>query len=177
MDSRLLIFRLPDEDWTPLCLNPGVAFVLVWWSGAASTMKVWVLWQLLTVILRHTIILKSLFGLLLHVISQMTIMCFKMIHRTCVMKEYMEETDIHGMEWPSQSPDLNVIENVWHKIKHELQKHVQNITSSQLVENCYSQHMDWHTTSFWSYDVCMQISSISVIKTTERKAAMWLVNL
>jgi hypothetical protein len=31
----------------------------------------------------------------------------------------------------------------------------------------------------WSarYDVCMQISSISVIKTTERKSAMWLVNL
>jgi len=26
-------------------------------------------------------------------------------------------------------------------------------------------------------DVCMQISSISVIKTTERKDAMWLVNL
>ena len=31
--------------------------------------------------------------------------------------------------------------------------------------------------TFWSYDVCMQISSISVIKTTERTAAMWLVNL
>jgi hypothetical protein len=31
--------------------------------------------------------------------------------------------------------------------------------------------------AFWSYDVCMQISSISVIKTAERKAAMWLVNL
>jgi hypothetical protein len=28
-----------------------------------------------------------------------------------------------------------------------------------------------------TYDVCMQISSISVIKTTEWKAAMWLVNL
>jgi hypothetical protein len=27
------------------------------------------------------------------------------------------------------------------------------------------------------YDICMQISSISVIKTTERKADMWLVNL
>ena len=38
------------------------------------------------------------------------------------------------MEWPAQNTDLNIIENVWHKIKHELQKHVQNITSRQLLE-------------------------------------------
>jgi hypothetical protein len=56
------------------------------------------------------------------------------VHRACVVKEYMEEADLHGMEWPSQSPDLNIIENVWHKIKHELQKNVQNITSRQLLE-------------------------------------------
>ena len=47
------------------------------------------------------------------------------------VKGYIEEIDLHGMEWPAQSPDLNIIENVWHKIKHELQKHVQNITSCQ----------------------------------------------
>ena len=29
----------------------------------------------------------------------------------------------------------------------------------------------------FDHDVCMQISSISMIKTTARKAAMWLVNL
>ena len=46
------------------------------------------------------------------------------VHGACVVKEYMEETNLHGMEWPAQSPDINIIENVWHNIKHELQKHV-----------------------------------------------------
>jgi hypothetical protein len=52
----------------------------------------------------------------------------------------MEDTDLHGIKWPSNSPDPNIIENAWHKIKKELQKQVQNITS--VVGNCYSQHMD-----------------------------------
>ena len=56
------------------------------------------------------------------------------VHGACVVKEYMDETDLHGMEWPAQSPDLNVIQNVWHNIKHELQKHVKKITSRQLLE-------------------------------------------
>ena len=54
------------------------------------------------------------------------------VHRARVVNEYMEETDLH--EWhrtASPIPDLNIIENVWHKIKHELQTHVQNITSRQ----------------------------------------------
>jgi hypothetical protein len=54
------------------------------------------------------------------------------------VKEYIEDTDLHGMKWPAHSP--NIIENVWHKIKKELQKQVQNITS--VVGNWYSQHMD-----------------------------------
>jgi hypothetical protein len=52
----------------------------------------------------------------------------------------MEDIDLHGMKWPAQSPDPNIIENAWHKIKKELKKQVQNITS--VVGNWYSQHMD-----------------------------------
>jgi len=34
----------------------------------------------------------------------------------------MDENEIKTMEWQAQSPDLNIIENVWLKIKIELQK-------------------------------------------------------
>jgi hypothetical protein len=34
----------------------------------------------------------------------------------------MDENEIKTMEWPAQSPDSKIIENVWLKIKIELQK-------------------------------------------------------
>ena len=33
------------------------------------------------------------------------------------------------MEWPAQSPDLNIIENIWLYMKRELQKSVVDITT------------------------------------------------
>jgi hypothetical protein len=59
----------------------------------------------------------------------------------------MEEADLHGMEWPSQSPDLNIIENVWHKIKHELQKNVQNITT--FICDAAPDHQTYTNTTTW----------------------------
>ena len=56
------------------------------------------------------------------------------VYSARVVKEYMDETYLHGMEWPAQSTDLYIIENACHKIKHEVQKHVQSITSRQLLE-------------------------------------------
>jgi hypothetical protein len=35
------------------------------------------------------------------------------IHRTCVVKEYMEEAYLHGKKWPAHSLDLNIIENIY----------------------------------------------------------------
>ena len=42
------------------------------------------------------------------------------VHRARIVKEYFEQNQTHGMEWPAQNPDLNIIENVWRKMKIEL---------------------------------------------------------
>ena len=34
-----------------------------------------------------------------------------------------------SLEWPAQSPDLNIIENIWLYMKRELQKFVVDITT------------------------------------------------
>ena len=56
------------------------------------------------------------------------------VHRARIVKEYFEQNQMHGMEWPAQSLDLNIIENVWRKMKIELQKRVHNITTVASLE-------------------------------------------
>jgi hypothetical protein len=51
-------------------------------------------------------------------------------------KASVEENEIKTIEWPAQSPDSNIIENVWLKIKIELQKMSETVDSrNQLYEN------------------------------------------
>ena len=35
---------------------------------------------------------------------------------------YKDQNEVTSMEWPAQSPDLNIIENIWLYMKRELQK-------------------------------------------------------
>ena len=44
------------------------------------------------------------------------------VHRAHTVENYKDQNEVTSMEWPAQSPDLNIIENIWLYMKRELQK-------------------------------------------------------
>lgn len=44
------------------------------------------------------------------------------------------------MDWPAQNMDLNIIENVWLKLKSNLQNQVQHLTSVDLLMTAKENH-------------------------------------
>ena len=52
-------------------------------------------------------------------------------HNSSDTKNWLDGHQISVSQWPPQSPDINIIENIWKWMKLELQKHIENITSRQ----------------------------------------------
>ena len=50
-------------------------------------------------------------------------------HVSRVVQEYLNENDIFTIEWPAQSPDLNIIENIWLSIKRKLHSETSEVKS------------------------------------------------
>lgn len=51
------------------------------------------------------------------------------VHRSRLTEEFVARNRIKNMSWPAQSPELNIIENVWLYIKRKLQSRIHMINS------------------------------------------------
>ena len=55
------------------------------------------------------------------------------VHRAHAGENYKDENGITFMNWPAQSPDLNLIENIWLYIMRQLQKSTANIATKNYL--------------------------------------------
>lgn len=49
------------------------------------------------------------------------------VHRSRLTQDFVARNRIKNMSWPAQSPELNIIENVWLYIKRKLQSRIHMI--------------------------------------------------
>ncbi|CAC5377441.1 unnamed protein product [Mytilus coruscus] len=141
MDNRVLVWRRPGEEWTPPCLNPG--------PGTSLSLMIWgcITYEgvgTITVVTGNINALKYI-EIVGNFVWPVIARHFPgdnyiyqddnaPVHRAKVVKEYMEQNQLYGMEWPVQSPDLSIIENMWRKIKLQLQKQAHNITTKAQMD-------------------------------------------
>jgi len=52
------------------------------------------------------------------------------VHRARSVMEYRLKNKIKTLTWPAQSPDLNIIKNVWQRLKRQLQNKVDCIATA-----------------------------------------------
>ena len=51
------------------------------------------------------------------------------VHRTHTVENYKDQNVVISMEWPAQSPVLNIIQKIWLYMKRELQKSAVDIAT------------------------------------------------
>ena len=56
------------------------------------------------------------------------------VYRANIVKFYKEAKQINDTVWQVQSPDMNIIENIWLKMKRDIENETSNVNTPQLFD-------------------------------------------
>ena len=56
------------------------------------------------------------------------------VHRANIVKIYKETKQINDIVWQVQFPDMNIKENIWLKMKRDIENETSNVTTPQLFD-------------------------------------------